>query len=239
MELVYAVAGGVAFLLLLHLFASRERKKPEPDPKMAELASYIDTSLKGYPDRHRQKSTGETYGWTCHSRLFTIQIQLEQKRPGYRFRAYFFRDMPYRFVAKRSITGNLKIVSSSGALTKKLIGEREIGSLLEKLEFYNQIEVNKYGVAGSKSFGSIEDLSGWHAALGCTITFARFLLNYSERKVPTASREAFCPYCRGELVETDRVVSCGECRTRHHQDCWNETERCSVYGCSGKSELQI
>jgi hypothetical protein len=240
MELVYGIAGLTLLLLLFRLFSSRKTNSgTEPDPVMEEIAAYIDSTLQGYPDRFRHKGLQDAYGWTCHSRLFTIQIHLEKERTAYRLRVYFFRQLPYLFLATSGGGKKLQVTSSKGSETKTLLGEKEITSLLEKMEFYDKIEVYEHGVTGAKKFKTLEELSGWHKVLGATITFTRFLLHQLERKQPSALTDALCPYCRGPMADSDLVVSCSECRTRHHGECWNETDRCSVFGCGGKSELQV
>jgi GntR family transcriptional regulator len=42
---------------------------------------------------------------------------------------------------------------------------------------------------------------------------------------------AICPYCRQSMEPTDSVVSCFACNTAHHEECWNEVSRCSIFGC--------
>lgn len=52
------------------------------------------------------------------------------------------------------------------------------------------------------------------------------------------SGTAVCPYCREELQEAD-VACCVVCGTAYHQECWNESGRCSVYGCTGKMQFHF
>lgn len=42
-----------------------------------------------------------------------------------------------------------------------------------------------------------------------------------------------CPFCRFPIKERDEVVSCGECHSAHHDDCWEEHGGCAVPGCLG------
>ena len=42
---------------------------------------------------------------------------------------------------------------------------------------------------------------------------------------------ALCPYCRQSMEPTDSIVSCFACNTAHHEECWNEVSRCSIFGC--------
>ena len=52
------------------------------------------------------------------------------------------------------------------------------------------------------------------------------------------SDKAMCPYCREGIADASRVVSCLLCRTVHHQECWEETGHCSVFGCKGRVRLR-
>jgi hypothetical protein len=42
-----------------------------------------------------------------------------------------------------------------------------------------------------------------------------------------------CPFCRFPVKERDEVVSCGECHSSHHEDCWEDHGGCAVPGCAG------
>lgn len=46
------------------------------------------------------------------------------------------------------------------------------------------------------------------------------------------SGPAQCPYCREQIAGQD-IACCFICGTAYHQDCWNESGRCSVFGCKG------
>jgi hypothetical protein len=48
---------------------------------------------------------------------------------------------------------------------------------------------------------------------------------------------ATCRIC-GEVV-LSRAVSCRDCETMHHQECWEFNERCSLYACGGRDYLQV
>lgn len=48
---------------------------------------------------------------------------------------------------------------------------------------------------------------------------------------PNLPTKAICPFCRQLMEPGDNVVSCFACNTAHHEECWNEVSRCSVFGC--------
>lgn len=45
-----------------------------------------------------------------------------------------------------------------------------------------------------------------------------------------------CPYCR-EASSKNKVARCSVCGTGHHLECWKDHGKCSVYNCTGTSEL--
>jgi GntR family transcriptional regulator len=47
----------------------------------------------------------------------------------------------------------------------------------------------------------------------------------------TSQATANCPYCRQSMEPADSIVSCFACNTAHHEECWNEVSRCSIFGC--------
>ncbi|MCI0605504.1 hypothetical protein L0156_21175 [bacterium] len=48
-----------------------------------------------------------------------------------------------------------------------------------------------------------------------------------------SAAEVECPFCKSELNELATLVKCSSCHTYHHQTCFMENGRCSVYGCVG------
>jgi len=242
MELFFVILVAAILLLFLYFANSIEpQSKPDKiDPVFEELLQYVDTSLKGYPDRFHYKDVHATHVWTCHSRLFTFRIYLTKETLHYQFQIFFSVELPFEFKIQRSLTGQaMKIVQSSGEPTKRLLAQKELPALIQKLQFYDSLKISTTGVAGTKTFQSLEDLKEWPKTLGASITFLRFLLNYQDRKEPTEKESALCPYCRNPILEEEKAVSCRECRTIHHMECWNETDRCSVFGCGNKSEIEL
>ncbi len=242
MVLLFIILIAAILSLFVYLASSIEpqTKPDEIDPVFEKLFHFIDTSLKGYPDRNHFKDFYHNHTWTCHSRLFTFQIQLKKETLRYQFQIFFFVELPFKFKIQRSLTGQtMTIIQSSGEITKRLIAQKELPALIQRLQFYDSLKISSTSVGGTKTFQSLEDLKEWPKTLGASITFLRFLLNYQDRKESTEKGDAVCPYCRNPIIETEKSVSCRECRTIHHWDCWNETDRCSVFGCRSKSELEL
>ena len=40
-----------------------------------------------------------------------------------------------------------------------------------------------------------------------------------------------CPYCQGQISESEESVLCSGCETPHHKDCYEENNGCTVFGC--------
>ncbi len=45
-----------------------------------------------------------------------------------------------------------------------------------------------------------------------------------------------CPYCRFPIKSGDEVITCPDCRTPHHADCWRANEGCTTYGCASSPQ---
>ncbi len=49
----------------------------------------------------------------------------------------------------------------------------------------------------------------------------------------TNSEPGKCPYCLGNIGESDERVRCPRCGSSHHRECWKANGKCAVYGCDG------
>lgn len=56
---------------------------------------------------------------------------------------------------------------------------------------------------------------------------------------PRASTEVRCPYCHEEIADGTPRVRCIACGTRHHEACWAEHRRCSVFGCGSQAHRSV
>jgi len=41
-----------------------------------------------------------------------------------------------------------------------------------------------------------------------------------------------CPFCKTEIKEGDAVKICAACGIPHHEECWNQNNGCTTFGCS-------
>ena len=131
----------------------------------------------------------------------------------------------------------MRIRGAQDDYEKKLREEKEFAAILERLHYFDSVTVRKDQITGVKTYGRSATIGDWPDALGGFITFARYLLDFEERKDVKVTGEATCPYCRSLIAGQDVIVSCRECKTTHHQDCWEETGRCSIFGCRGRTEI--
>lgn len=51
-------------------------------------------------------------------------------------------------------------------------------------------------------------------------------------------RAATCPICGCGFEETDEIRICHDCKTPHHEECWNENRGCSTYGCTSAAHQE-
>ncbi len=48
-----------------------------------------------------------------------------------------------------------------------------------------------------------------------------------------------CPYCRFPIKAGDEVVTCPDCQTTLHADCWRANEGCTTYGCRSSPQVAV
>lgn len=53
-----------------------------------------------------------------------------------------------------------------------------------------------------------------------------------------ALRAATCPICGCKFEDTDEVRVCPDCKTPHHDECWEDNRGCSTYGCKSASHQE-
>jgi len=45
-----------------------------------------------------------------------------------------------------------------------------------------------------------------------------------------------CPFCRFPIKQGEEVITCPDCQTTLHADCWRENDGCTTYGCSSSPQ---
>jgi len=203
------------------------RKPRAPD---IDIAAIIDESVKRYKNRHRS-DLGPSIFWHCVSRKLTFGISLSKSNSSCPVTMTFYCKLPYSF----EYTPARRFYDANNASTELLTG-REIQRLAEALNYFDYITVHSTGVIARR--GNFE-ASRWHAALPAIITFVRYVMEYETHHSIQASGEAICPYCRSKISDSEPLVSCRECRTQYHSECWEEIGHCSVFGCRSRKEIAL
>lgn len=62
----------------------------------------------------------------------------------------------------------------------------------------------------------------------------------SEFEIESSSTEpTHCPYCQAEIYDADAIVQCVTCESIYHESCWQEIDRCAMYGCEGSESQAV
>ena len=51
--------------------------------------------------------------------------------------------------------------------------------------------------------------------------------------------DTICPFCRVALEKTMQLIICSACGSWHHDSCWREHGRCSIFGCTGSAIIGL
>lgn len=54
-----------------------------------------------------------------------------------------------------------------------------------------------------------------------------------------ALRAATCPICGSGFGEDEEIRICPDCRTPHHDECWEDNHGCSTYGCRSAAHQMV
>lgn len=49
---------------------------------------------------------------------------------------------------------------------------------------------------------------------------------------------SICPFCKSLIKEDDKIIECIKCGIPHHEECWNENNGCSTFGCSEQGKVR-
>ena len=221
-----------AFVVIFLLFWPLIEKKFNflSDPAIEKIAAIIDDSIKRYRDHHKSVMEPSIY-WSCTSRRYSFGISLSKLSGQYAITVTFHCKLPFRF----QLEGGTDFHQMNDAASE-MLKQKEISALIQPLNYFEFINVSNFGAAARKQFLLVSAMEHWHESLAALIKFVRYLIEY-ENRLTQYSGETICPYCRSKIGESDASVSCRECHTIHHRDCWDETGHCSVFGCGSKSEI--
>ena len=248
---VFLIASFLGIVIFLSWLFSRKRearpKKVDSDAATAEqFVETIHASVKRYKNLH-QSNIGNTFYWTAHSKRYVLRISLSVlNRNKYELSVNLEGAHQQNFSLERPGWLSSKLVKmesrlyfTSGPSKEAGISRSEIEPFLEPLEFFDKVEAREGILSGIRTLDTESSMENWPQTLGSFIRLASFLMDTGLRKEILTAKDILCPYCRSDFSETTGTVSCRECSTRHHKECWEEVGRCSVFGCNSKSEIII
>jgi Prokaryotic RING finger family 1 len=152
---------------------------------------------------------------------FLLHLSLEGKHP-HKFSLEFTDKIPPRIRKKDSE-----------------ITIDELAPFFEPLSFFERVAASPGILQASTTLNSEDSMENWPQTFSAFIRLGRYLMDSVLRKEILEATDVLCPYCRGQFSINDATVSCSECKTRHHKECWEEVDRCSVFGCRSKTEIVI
>ena len=53
------------------------------------------------------------------------------------------------------------------------------------------------------------------------------------------SPAVICPICCSEITAEDESIACIDCKTRYHEECWNDNNGCATYGCKSAKNIDV
>lgn len=207
-----------------------EKRFPDEE-RRKNLVETIDDSVKGYRDRIRTEHSG-VINWECRSRRFSFHITLKRDAKSYILNVSFpcsIQSIESRAAARVDLARKVK-VADRNSLTAI-----EVDQLFLPLKFFDRVSVRESGIYARKVVRPEHDLQRWREALIGIIGFVRYSLDAEKWSDIERAVETLCPYCRAPMEEQDTVARCRKCRTAHHEECWHEQGRCSVFGCANTS----
>jgi hypothetical protein len=154
-------------------------------------------------------------------RKFLLNVVLEGKHP-------------HEFDLDFTALGSSRLYNAASAITKN-----ELAPYLKPLSFFTKVQVRPSILSAEKTVRSEESMQNWPKALSGFVRLGNYLMDSELRKEILEAVDVLCPYCREEFSQREATVSCRDCKTRHHKDCWEEVGKCSVFGCNSKKEFAV
>jgi hypothetical protein len=199
----------------------------------APVVLAIYNSVKRYKDLY-MTNLNKRYYFTARSKRYELRIILTVERKRQHF-------LHVELEGKHPHDFRLENFGSSPKFARKNseITKEEVEPFINALSFFNNVEAKPDILSAETIVHSNDSMENWPQALSAFIRLSRYLMDSTVRKELLDAIDVLCPYCRGEFSEKDNIVSCSECKTRHHTECWEEVGRCAVFGCRSKSEIVI
>jgi hypothetical protein len=212
-----------------------------------QFTEAIHESVKRYKNLHQSK-IGNTFYWTAHSKRYSLSISLTvaASRNKYVLKVNLEGNHKQNFTLERpnwlsSKVYNMesKLYFFSEPLKDAEISRLEIEPFVEQLNFFDEVKAAEGILSATRTLQRNSPMDTWPQALATFIRLGSFLMDTGLRKEILSAKDILCPYCRSDFSEAMATVSCRDCKTRHHQECWDEVGRCSVFGCNCKSEVIV
>ncbi len=196
---------------------------------LAPIVLAIYDSVKRYKDLSLT-NINKHYYFIARSKRYELRITLSPAdSKNYFLNAVLEGGHPHEFTVEQSKFRNKSLE----------ISESDIASFLEALSFFSKVVAKPGILSADRTLQLDTSMENWPQVLSAFIRLGRFLMDTEVRQKILEAADVLCPYCRGEFTTKDDTVSCRECNTRHHKECWEEVGRCSVFGCRSKSEIVI
>lgn len=224
----------------------KTRTKNANKTNAEKISEAIYSSVKRYKNLYQSK-IGNTFYWTAHSKRYVLRISLSLSTHNkYALNVILEGSHQQNFELKhpgwlsnKLVNAENKLCFTSGPLKDAAISRTEIEPFLESLDFFDDVSAREGILSANRTLQIDSPMENWPQALGSFIRLGNFLMDTGLRKEILAASDILCPYCRNDFHETAGTVSCRDCKTRYHKDCWDEVGRCSVFGCNCKSEVII
>lgn len=236
--LVFGVIGCLFLFFLFQAYQSipKKKRKKVQQEQFQQLPEILYNSIRRYKD-HSRFQLQDYFVARASAKFYKIQLTLSSRSGPITLLAEIECEHELRF-SLDSNEGQLKFVVHDPSYRYPSTDDLKI--FLEPLSFMEKIEVEPGRITAYKTIPkdlSLQQFAGtWPSVMGTLIRFCRFLIDFDSRENIKVSGDALCPFCRSELSGSG-IVSCKMCMTRHHAECWEETGRCSIFGCTGTTTL--
>jgi hypothetical protein len=244
---VLVIAGFLGIVIIFprlfsYLRQSAAQNKSVSDEAIAEqFEEAIHSSVRRYKNLY-QSNIGKTFNWTAHSKRYVLRVSLSIiSRNKYELNVNLegSHQQNFSLIGLGWLSRERKLRFTSESQKDTGISRTEIEPFLKQLNFFDELTASEGILTASRTLQKDTSMEDWPRTLASFIRLGNFLMDTGLRKEVLAASDILCPYCRNDFTETASTVSCRDCKTRHHQECWEEVGRCSVFGCNCKSEIII
>jgi hypothetical protein len=222
--------------------ARAAKKKSISDEAITEqFVKAIHSSVSRYKNLH-ESHIKNTFYWAAQSKRYLLRISLSViSLNKYELNVNLEGSLQQNFtlIGLGWLSTERKLRFTSESPKDAGISRTEIEPFLKQLNFFDEVTAQGGILTATRTLQKDSPMDNWPQALGTFIRLGSYLMDVGLRKEILTATDILCPYCRNDFNEAAGTVSCRDCKTRHHQDCWEEVGRCSVFGCNCKSEIIV